>query len=255
MGDIPHGQPDEAKTRCKNATTGRTAKKPEPGKNAAVSAPASRAIERIKDNGHSRNCQNYEYHFCNHHDASAAASQYFSDKLTLSSDVFCWKKPKSECLVPSRANPTARMMRFDHNQSTPFGLSTAGGVRRLTLPPRNTENRNTDIFAVLLQPISVAFAFDVKRSRAGHFPFHPDRRDAPDRARSAEYGIYVGQQDQLATAPSAVAFWLKTSLSLSVVTVIGSPTCRWPRRISSASGSSMNRSTARRIGRAPYCGS
>jgi len=60
---------------------------------------------------------------------------------------------------------------------------------------------------------------------------------------------------QLATAPSAAAFWLNTSLSPSTVTVIGSPSCSLPLRISSASGSSRNRSTERRIGRAPYCGS
>jgi hypothetical protein len=68
-------------------------------------------------------------------------------------------------------------------------------------------------------------------------------------------GRFPEEARQLESAPSAVAFWVKMSLSLSVVTRIGSPSCRWPRRISSASGSSRNRSTARRIGRAPYCGS
>jgi hypothetical protein len=45
----------------------------------------------------------------------------YSDKLTLSFDVFCQKKPKSECLVPSRSPDFAGMMRTGHDQSTPFG--------------------------------------------------------------------------------------------------------------------------------------
>jgi hypothetical protein len=52
--------------------------------------------------------------------------QYYSDKLTLSFDVFCRKKPESECMVPSRQPDFAGMMRAGHDQSTPFGLSAAG---------------------------------------------------------------------------------------------------------------------------------
>jgi hypothetical protein len=45
----------------------------------------------------------------------------------LSFDVFCRKKPKSECLVYSRFHPDfAGMMRPGHDQSTPFGLSAVG---------------------------------------------------------------------------------------------------------------------------------
>jgi hypothetical protein len=51
--------------------------------------------------------------------------QYYSDKLTLSFDGFYRKKPKSECLVPSRHPDFAGMMRPGHDQSTPFGLSTS----------------------------------------------------------------------------------------------------------------------------------
>jgi hypothetical protein len=47
------------------------------------------------------------------------------DKLTLSFDVFCRKKPKSESLVLSRHSDFAGMMRPGHHQSTPFGLSAA----------------------------------------------------------------------------------------------------------------------------------
>src|SRR6266478_8905446 len=58
-----------------------------------------------------------------------------------------------------------------------------------------------------------------------------------------------------AVAPSSAAFWEKTSRSFSAVTRMGSPSWKMPLRISSAKGSSRERSTARRIGRAPYCGS
>jgi len=46
--------------------------------------------------------------------------QYYSDKLTLSFDVFCRKKTKSESLVPSRYPAFAGMMRPGHDQSTPI---------------------------------------------------------------------------------------------------------------------------------------
>jgi hypothetical protein len=49
----------------------------------------------------------------------------------------------------------------------------------------------------------------------------------------------------------SVAFCLKASLPSSTTTVTGSLGCRLPLRISSASGSSKYRSTARRMGRAP----
>ena len=54
-----------------------------------------------------------------------AAQHYYSAKLTLSFDVFCRGKPKSESLVPSRPPDFAGMMRPGHDQSTPFGLSVA----------------------------------------------------------------------------------------------------------------------------------
>src|SRR5436190_2085881 len=54
-----------------------------------------------------------------------------------------------------------------------------------------------------------------------------------------------------APAPVAGVFWLKISLLFSTVTLTGSPSCRLPLRISSARGSSRNRSTDRRMGRAP----
>ncbi len=60
---------------------------------------------------------------------------------------------------------------------------------------------------------------------------------------------------QLERAPSAAAFCEKVRRSPSALTWIGSPSWKDPLRISSASGSSSERSTARRIGRAPYCGS
>jgi hypothetical protein len=50
----------------------------------------------------------------------------FSDKLTLSFDVFCREKPKSESFNHSCYPDFADMMRPGHDQSTPFGLSTAG---------------------------------------------------------------------------------------------------------------------------------
>jgi hypothetical protein len=61
-------------------------------------------------------------------DHSFIGEQYYSDKLTLSFDVFCREKPKSEGLVPSRPPDFAGMMRPGHHQSTPFGLSGAGGI-------------------------------------------------------------------------------------------------------------------------------
>ncbi len=56
-------------------------------------------------------------------------------------------------------------------------------------------------------------------------------------------------------APAAEVFCEKTSLPLSTVARMASPSWKEPLSISSASGSSRKRSTARRIGRAPYCGS
>jgi hypothetical protein len=50
---------------------------------------------------------------------------YYSNKLTLSFDVFCREKPKSEGLVASRPPDFAGMMRSGHDQSIPFGLSVA----------------------------------------------------------------------------------------------------------------------------------
>jgi hypothetical protein len=54
--------------------------------------------------------------------------QYYSDKFTLSFDVFCREKPKPESFVPSRYPDFAGMMCPDHDQSTPFGLSATGRV-------------------------------------------------------------------------------------------------------------------------------
>jgi hypothetical protein len=54
-----------------------------------------------------------------------SVKQYYSDKLTLSLDVLCRKMTKFECLAPSRHPDFAGMMRPGHDQSTPFGLSTA----------------------------------------------------------------------------------------------------------------------------------
>jgi hypothetical protein len=59
---------------------------------------------------------------------------YCSDKLTLSLDVFCREKPKSECFVPSQQPDFAGMMRPGHDQSTPFGLS-ATSTFQLSLVP------------------------------------------------------------------------------------------------------------------------
>jgi hypothetical protein len=59
----------------------------------------------------------------------AHLSNSFSDKLTLSFDVFCREKPKSEGLVPSRQPDFAGMMRPGNHQSIPFGLSAASGTR------------------------------------------------------------------------------------------------------------------------------
>jgi hypothetical protein len=53
---------------------------------------------------------------------------YCSDKLTLSLDVFCREKPKSECFVPSQQPDFAGMMRPGHDQSTNFGFSGAGRI-------------------------------------------------------------------------------------------------------------------------------
>jgi hypothetical protein len=72
----------------------------------------------------------------------AGAEQYGSDKLTLSLDVFCREKPKSESLVPSRPPDFAGMMRPGHDQSTPFGLSTAQGARRSRRFIAQNENRH-----------------------------------------------------------------------------------------------------------------
>jgi hypothetical protein len=52
--------------------------------------------------------------------------QYYSDKVTLSLDVFCREKPKSKGLVSSRHPDFAGMMRPGHDQSTSFGLSAVG---------------------------------------------------------------------------------------------------------------------------------
>jgi len=53
------------------------------------------------------------------------AEHYYSDKLTLSFDVFCRKKPKFECFNHSCYPDFAGMMRPGHDQSTPFGSSAA----------------------------------------------------------------------------------------------------------------------------------
>jgi hypothetical protein len=69
------------------------------------------------------------YPFVYHNDSpywQQTTQQYYSDKLTLSFDVFCREKPKSECLVPSRHPDFVGMMRPGHDQSTPFGLTAAG---------------------------------------------------------------------------------------------------------------------------------
>jgi hypothetical protein len=114
-------------------STGRPAKKTEPGKNAVVSAWPSHAIEHRKDNNYGRNRQDYEYYFCNHHGASAPA-QYYSDKIIC---VVCREKPKPECRVPSRHPDFAGMMRPGHDPSTPFGLSIAGPARDAETVERN----------------------------------------------------------------------------------------------------------------------
>jgi hypothetical protein len=56
----------------------------------------------------------------------SSSSQCYSDQLTLSFDVFCREEPKSENFVPSRQPDFAGMMCPGHDQSTPFGWSTAG---------------------------------------------------------------------------------------------------------------------------------
>jgi hypothetical protein len=58
-----------------------------------------------------------------------SSNTHYSDKLTLSFDGFCRKKPKSECLVPSRQPDFAGMMRPGHDQSTPFGVGKLCTIR------------------------------------------------------------------------------------------------------------------------------
>src|SRR5438874_7216705 len=74
---------------------------------------------------------------------------------------------------------------------------------------------------------------------------------------SAGGGPHCHYEDRApsAVAPSSGAFCVKVRRSLSAETWIGSPSWNEPLRISSANGSSSERSTERRIGRAPYCGS
>jgi hypothetical protein len=79
---------------------------------------------------------------------------YYSDKVTLSFDVFYREKPKSECLVPSRQPDFAGMMRPGQNQSTPFDLSPAGRI------------------AAKRRPSSVALLRRVDRRRKNRLTIH-----------------------------------------------------------------------------------
>src|SRR5207237_2074873 len=66
---------------------------------------------------------------------------------------------------------------------------------------------------------------------------------------------YTRRQLALAASLPAGAAAVKTSLPLFTPTCTTSPPLTFPRSNSSATGSSEYRSTARRLGRAPYCGS